>query len=190
MKKLITILSAGTLFSLAAYGQGTVLFQNFGGGLNAPNFLDDGTTKVSGPQYMAELFAGPTAASLSLIATTPFLSGAQAGYFLGGVQKIPTVRGGGTAFVMIGVWNFNAGSTLGEAQASGLANAWGASNRGVPFAVTTGNPNAIPPGVPTLLIGLNSFSMDVLIPEPPTLAFALLGAAVLVFRCGGRSGNR
>src|SRR6266403_5272017 len=119
MKKLIATTLACTALGLAAYAQGTVTFANVGGGVNAPVFLSDGTTKASGSQYMAALLAGPSATSLAQIATTPFLSGAQAGYFLGGTQTIPTVAGGGTAMVLIEVWNTTAGADFATAKASG-----------------------------------------------------------------------
>src|SRR5689334_7523810 len=87
------------LTSLTAHGQGTVWFANFdaGTGLNAPVFMDDGVTPLSGSSYTVALLAGPNDTSLQLIAKTNFLSGAQAGYFNGGAQSIPTVEGGSIA---------------------------------------------------------------------------------------------
>ncbi len=61
--------------------QGTIAFSNIGPGLNAPAYLSDGTTKLSGAQFMAELLAGTSASSLSPIATTGFFQGVGAGYF-------------------------------------------------------------------------------------------------------------
>lgn len=180
MKKLITVLSVSTLAAVAAYAQGTVVFANAGVGLNAPDFLDyGGTIKVSGAGYWAALLAGPAANSLSQIATTPYLSGGQAGYFMGGTQAIPSVAGGSPAYILIEAWNANF-LNFAQARASGLPGSWAWSNNGAPFTVTTGNVGS-PPTPPAALTGLTSFSFG--IPEPSTLALVGLGAAVvLVFR--------
>src|SRR5690349_15648573 len=70
MKRLsLTLLVAA--FSLTAHPQGTVLFDNIHvGAPNAPVFESDGVTKLSGPQFTAELFAGPSVNSLASIAMT------------------------------------------------------------------------------------------------------------------------
>jgi hypothetical protein len=181
MKKLIATSLVCTAFGLAAYAQGTVTFANIGGGVNAPVFLNDGTTKA-GAGYTAALLAGPNATSLTQIATTSLLSSSP-GYFLGGTQTIPTVAGGGTADILIEVYantysSFQLAKTAGMA---GAANAWGWSGNGTPFTVTVGNPNATPPGVPANLTGLTSFKLNTGVPEPSTFALAGLGAAALLF---------
>lgn len=181
MNKLVAVLFVCALGSLAADAQGTVNFQNIAPNLNVPVLLSDGTTKA-GVGYSAALLAGPTATSLSQIATTPLLTGAQAGYFLGGVQSIPTVPGGGTAFILIEVWNSAMYPSFAAAQVSPQANAWGWSNYGIPFAVNTGNPNAIPPGFPATLTGLTTFQMAVLIPEPSFIALSALSILILFAR--------
>jgi len=80
MKALLTIFIACSLLNAAA--QGTVVFNNIHDGIvNAPIYQSDAMTKLSGPQYMAELLAGPSASDLTHIATTSFLTGAEAGYF-------------------------------------------------------------------------------------------------------------
>jgi hypothetical protein len=182
MKKLITVLAVSMVAAWAACAQGTVRFANFGNGLNAPDFLDYGrTTLVPGPRYMAALLAGPAANRLSQIATTPYVSGAGAGYFAGGVQTIPGVAGGSPALILIEAWDTAAGSTFPLAQNSLSPGSWAWSNNGTPFSVTTGDPNASPPGLPATLTGLTSFSFNVT--EPSVLALAVLGAATtLVFR--------
>ena len=185
MKKLLTQVILYVLGTLTIWAQGTVNFQNIAVGLNAPVFLGDGVTKVSGPDYSAALLAGPSPISLSQIATTTFLSGSSAGYFLGGVQTIPTVSGGGTAFVLIEVWNSALFSTFPFAQSSNMPNAWGQSAL---FSVITGNPNATPPEVPAVLTGLSSISVGQPIPEPTTLALWVLAGLMLGLRLSrGRS---
>lgn len=179
MKKTLLTLSC-LVVGVVAYGQGTVNFANIAGAaVNAPIFQNDGTTRLAGAQYQVQLLAGPTADSLTAIATAPFQTGAGAGYFVGGTQVIPGVVGGGTAWIQILVWDTSAGATYAAALASGLDNVYGFSSV---FSVVTGNPSAEPPGTPALLTGLQSFSL-VVVPEPSTFALAGLGlAGLLLFR--------
>jgi len=176
MKKLIATTLLCTAAGLA-YAQGTVNFANIGVGLNAPVLLNDGTTKA-GNTYTAVLMAGPNATSLAQIATAT-VGATSAGYFLGGTQVIPTVPGGGTANILIDVYQTSLGS-FAAAQAANTANAWGQSTG---FTVKLGDPNATPPGVPAPLSGLTSITLNKggVVPEPSTFALAGLGAAALLF---------
>ena len=180
MKKLIATTLTSALLSVGAFAQGTINFQNVGPGLNVPVNFSDGVTKASGGTYTIALLAGASANSLSQIATTTF--SASAGYFLGGVQAIPTVAPGGTAFIEIEVWNTTAGATFAAAQTSGQGNAWAVSNGGTPFTVVTGGAGS-PPSSPAVLTGLTApFNLNA-VPEPSTFALAGLGAAaMLIFR--------
>jgi hypothetical protein len=182
MKKLIATTLACTAFGLATYAQGTVNFQNVAAGVNAPVLLSDGTKAGTG--YTAALLAGPTASSMAQIGTTPLLTGAQAGYFLGGVQTITTVAGGGTADFLIEVWNSASYSSFAAAQAAGTPNAFAWSNGGAALTVTTGNPTTTPAGLPASLTALGTTPIQLNgVPEPSTLALAGLGAvALLMFR--------
>jgi len=178
--------------SLTAHPQGTVLFDNINvGAPNAPVFESDGVTKLSGPQFTAELFAGPSANSLAFIAMTGFLTGNGAGYFLGGTQTINSVIPGTIAWVQVDVWNTASGSSFGQAQNSGLANSWWQSPV---FSVVTGNqftfgggftPPALLSGLGTSPVFLNS------VPEPSTVTLIGLGLAAvfrLVHRKSGHPG--
>jgi len=177
MKKLIAIAVTGGIAGGVIFAQGTVSFQNFYQPiLFAPDYLSDGTTKLSGPQYMAELLAGPSADTMTAIATTSFFSGGSAGYFNGGTQTLPNVLGGATAFAQVDIWNTMLGATFNSAKASGLPNAWAQS---AVFPVVTGNPFV--PSLPGVLTGLTPLSLNA-VPEPSTLALAALGAAFLRFR--------
>jgi len=154
---LLTVLSG-----VCGFAQGTVSFQNLRGDtnglivLNAPVYLSDGLTKASGPQFMAGLMAGPRADELSLITTTPFLTGAAAGYFSGSQISIPGVPPGGTAFIQVVAWNSSRYGTPFDAQASGLWDVFGASR---PFQVVTSDSSMMPPQIPALLTGLKSFTL-------------------------------
>ena len=169
-----TVVLNGVL-SGAAFAQGTVVFGNIGVGLDAPVYLSDGTTPLNGPQYMAELLAGPTASSLALIATTPFWTN---GYYFDGTQNINSVQGGGIAFIQVNVWNTAPGSTFDQAQASGFGNAWAQSTV---FSVQTGN-WGVPPTTPTILLGLTPLSLNAGHPMPAQLS-------ILKANVGTGSGN-
>jgi hypothetical protein len=86
------------------FAQGTIKFANLAAGVNAPVFMTDGITKLSGPEFSAVLLAGPTVDNLSVLAKTPFLKDTAAGYFSGGMQTIPTMPGGSVAFVQVQFW--------------------------------------------------------------------------------------
>jgi Immunoglobulin domain len=174
MKILMTSLLV-CFVTCSALAQGTVNFCNIspGGGVNAPVFLGDGTTKLTGPNYVAQLMAGPTPNTMQLVGQpVPFLTGGGAGYFNGGVVAIPNVPGGTTAYVVVFAWDSTLGGTTTgatEQQAfnyavAGHAYVWGAYQYTaygelVPFQVLTGDPSATPPGLPAPLTGLQSFSL-------------------------------
>lgn len=166
--------------SLVARPQGTVEFDNLHvGSPNAPVYESDGVTKLSGPQFMAELLGGPSANTLSSIATTAFLTGNAAGYFLGGTQSISGVRPGDTAWVRVDVWNTASGASFAQSQASGQPNSWWQSSI---FSVTTGS-QTVNPSTPGVLTGLGNSPVYLnAVPEPSTLALVGLGAAAMLFR--------
>jgi len=180
MKKTL-IVAALVLTTVAAYSQGLVNFANAGPGLNVPDYHSDGTTKLSGSQFQAELLGGASSTSLSPVsgAITPYLAGG-GGFFNGGSQAIPGVTPGGTAWILVRAWNTLNGATFALAQSSGALDAFGTSNGGVPFSVVTGGAGT-PAGPPATLVGLTSFSLNV--PEPTTFVLGGLGvASLLLFR--------
>lgn len=201
MKQLIAAMLMTGLAGGWAYSQGTVAFVNLSGsgGLNAPVFWIDGTTKLAGANWQAGLMAGPASTSLALIATTPFLTGAGAGYFNGGTISIPTVAGGATAYIDVTAWDTTlGGTTTGATSTQALAYAL-AGHPGVfgvtgydyttgafiPFPLTTGDPTASPPTSPAVL-PLQSVSLVWIVPEPSALSLAGLGLAALMLRGGRR----
>jgi len=57
----------------AVHAQGTVWFSNlFRPDVDAPVYESDRVTRLSGPQFQAELLAGPSELSMTSIATTGF----------------------------------------------------------------------------------------------------------------------
>jgi hypothetical protein len=147
------------LSPLAAQAQGTVQFRNFEAatGLNAPVFRNlsslQSSIPVSGTNFMAELLAGPSVTNMQSIAVTPFLSGAQAGYFDGGVQSIPGVPSGSNAYVAVHVWAARTGS-FATAQALDAGATWGLSST---FNITTATSNAPAALSPLRAFWLNPF---------------------------------
>lgn len=189
MKKLI-VTTLASLATVVAFAQGTINFVNLNGGagVNAPVFDGLNTTlRLAGATYQAGLFAGATSTSLTYIGNaTPFLTAGGAGYFNGGTTTLAGIPGASVVFLQVVAWDATlkgttTGATWAQAaafDAAGANDVWGRS--GI-FSVTTGDPNAVPPGLPANLVGMQSFRLSV--PEPSTFALAGLGAAALmIFR--------
>ncbi|MBI3414181.1 MAG: hypothetical protein HY043_02485 [Verrucomicrobia bacterium] len=153
---------AFAVLALSVRGQGTIQFANHVGGVvDAPVFGTDGATKLQGPAYSAQLYAGPSMDALMPVGeAAPFGSGIAAGYFraLNPAVVIPMVAPGAIAFCQVRVWDtakgtnydvaFDAGSAHGESEIVQL---------------TTGGAGT-PPSLPTPLLGLKSFQL-----VPPVL---------------------
>src|SRR4051812_22135132 len=121
--RLLTALLA--LGALASFAQGTVDFANIDSalGLDAPVYSDDASFKLSGPDWVAELFAGPTLNTMSSVATTGFLTGAASGYFNGGTVTIAKVKPGSKAWLMVRIFAIRLFS-FDNAVASQINNVW------------------------------------------------------------------
>ena len=173
--------------AVAASGQGQVFFSNLGhaalgGDPNAPVYMSDGVTKISGSQFMAELLAGPSMDNLASIAMTGFLTGNGAGYFNGLAVAIPTVPYGNTAWVQVDVWNTASGVTFGQAKSSGLPNSWWQSPV---FTASTSTPDGGVPLPPGYLTGLGTSPVYLnSVPEPSALVLVGCGLVVALFRKG------
>lgn len=168
------------VFAESAFAQGTINFANLVvvGGVrivDAPvRFFNDGL--VSGSAYVAQLYAGPTATSLlPLGVPAPFLSGANAGYFSGGIRTVDFVPPGQFVFVEVRAWWTE------QAPTYEVAGVRGASPG---MLIPTGGLNGSPPAD---MIGLQPFCIggiggDTCIPEPRTLALLFLGGVFLAAR--------
>ena len=172
----------------SSFGQATFGFFNYVDGvLDAPVFDSNGL-RLNGTDYVTMLYGGPTVDSLipayagsQIMAPVPFtyrpdLGG---GYFArGGAVEIDTVPGGGMAWLQVRAWDARLGATYEDVVALGIG---GYGESGL-FQKQGGNPDL---GVPTPsepLIGLQSFSLLEMIPEPNTFALVLLGFGLLFRR--------
>lgn len=209
MKKLILAAFALTC-AASVFAQGTVLFANrIGTTLQAPIYgvnpgapgvqvagnsptgipagtADYGTApKLDGTAYLAQLWGGPNATSLSAATGTSLLgfrTGAGAGFIVATSDAaiIAGVTTGSSAALQVRAWDTQGGTLMTWAAAEG-ANA----NRGMSAIF---NSEALGGGaVPAAnMIGFTSFNLvgaAAVTPEPSTFALAGLGAAaLLIFR--------
>jgi len=182
MKKLL-ILTATVVATIGALAQGTVNFSNGAAGVNSPIFGTDGTTRLAGTGWVAQLWAGSSATSLAPITpTATFGTGGSAGYFFGGSRTIPTVAGGLQAYFQVRVWEASAGATwdVASVRPGALVGGDTTGYRGPiigPYQTAALGSGANPP---PNLVGLQSFSLYV-VPEPATIALGALGLAGLLF---------
>ncbi len=137
---------------------GTIVFvnRNLGLGLNAPAFETDGTTALFGPNYVAQLYAGPAENQLAPVgAPVPFRTADGAGYFPSEDRSIPTVVPGGRAFVQIRAWRVSDGATYEAAEAAN-----GHVGAGNVVSVVTGNVGS-PPSLPATPTGWTRFNLQI-----------------------------
>jgi len=157
---------AALMVSIAAYGQGQFVFNNrVPPDINAKFQLADGTG-LSGTDYTVQLLggaAGTAVGSLSPLATTDFRTGAAVGYVNPLTVTVPGVAGGKDADILLRVFQ--------GAGTSGMQ--YGDFG---PFTVTVQEAPATPNN---LALGTNPFVVSA-IPEPATLALAVLGLGGLL----------
>jgi len=182
MKKLL-IAIAFMASAAVAMAQGTVTFQNRDTTqtppIDAPVFDVDGTTALSGAAYLAQLYYAPVGSSTFVSSgdAVIFRTGTRAGYVDNTVDLTRTLAGitaGGNAQIQVRAWLASGGATY-EA-------ALGKVPSGISSTITVATGGAgSPPGLPTALLGLQSFHLNP-VPEPTTIALGLLGAGALFLR--------
>ena len=142
-------------------GGGTVDFRNRLHSLSlsneAPVFDIDGVTPLSGEQYVAQLYAGP---SLELMRPagepSPFHTAFNAGFFVSRIVTLANIAPGDHAFTQVRAWESARGSSYEEARALG-----GKFGRSDVVELIAGGPLAPPP----TMVGLRSFSLQAGLPE-------------------------
>jgi len=178
MKKLILTVALGVACA-SAFAQGQLNFANFGAGANAPWYDTDGTTKLAGTAFQADLWWGPGTVtdSKTLTELGQPANFASSGYFLGGSRTINGQTG--TITGQVRVWDTADGSSYAAVLASGSPTARVGESALFSIALTQ------PPTTPNTLTGLNGQTLVLhgIIPEPSTFALAGLGfAGLLVLR--------
>ncbi len=182
MKKLVLFVGA-VMIALGANAQGVVTFRNFvPGELEQPIFAADGSTRLAGDQFQAELLAGASEGDLSPVSgsQTGFATGNGAGFFLGPDVSVDGIGVDEDAVLQVRAWDTQVGSSFSEAQSAGAG--FGTSGS---FTVTLGGEGGPPPPGgeappdPALMSGFESFS---LVPEPSVFALGLLGIGAVFFR--------
>jgi hypothetical protein len=161
--------TAGSVWSLTATL--SVSTNNVGGGnidfrnrflcqsalLNAQVYDIDAVTPLSGPAFLAQLYAGPSVQELRPAgAPIPFLTDSSAGFFGPAITTLPNVTPGSPAFAQARAWEAAKGDTYEETRA--LGGKFGKSDL---LQVTAGGA----PLVPGCLAGLKSFSLQAGLPQ-------------------------
>ena len=189
MKKILTIGLLGLAMVLNVKGQGQVDFRN--SNLTSPSgrfvYDIDGTTKIAGPNYVAQLYFSTTLnGSYTAVAdpVAPFRAvGAGDGYWNPGasfIRNLPGTVGNQNVFLLVRVWNLANGATYDLAKNASSGNISNPLATG--FAYTTGGDpgNGNPSTTAGAMSNFQGFNV-VPVPEPSTIALGILGAGSLLF---------
>src|SRR5436190_12711963 len=116
-----TLSIPATLAVATGFGGGVVIADNLNSPVDAPIFDVDGTTRLSGSDYWAQIYSGATSNSLHAVGSpVPFWTDDLAGYyFTSGATSIPDVPAGQVAYVQVRAWDHRFGETFEEARALG-----------------------------------------------------------------------
>ncbi|PYK97864.1 MAG: hypothetical protein DME18_15205 [Verrucomicrobia bacterium] len=197
MKKAILTLVCA-LAALSAMAQGTINFSNGTAGppaVNAPISDLNGTTLLSGAGFTAQLWAGPQGTAWDSLSawtpTSPFGTGASAGYFFGGSVVVGNVPGGSVASFQVRVWNSSAFPTWAAAWTAYQAgnptahvgvSGWNGAIGTLPTTTLTSAALASGAVTPPSMAGLTSFQLHQAVPEPSVLALGAIGALSFLLR--------
>jgi hypothetical protein len=126
--------------------------------IDAPIYDLDGVTRLEGPNFLAQLYAGATSNNLRAVgAPLPLRTGAAAGYLPAEGRIIPDVPAGQYVYGQIRVWEAAFGASYEEAAQSG-----GKFGKSQTLAVIY--QSQFPPPPPTPLVGLTSFQLEAGLP--------------------------
>ena len=192
MKTRLAVLFLSCLAWNNIYGQSSFTLQNrqISVGIDAPVF-DSRGVPLAGANYLAELYGGikPDLLVPAMTFGEPprvivtFLSGEFSGYFLGPSISIMSVPPNGWAWLQVRAWDARLGATYEEVATLSI----GGYGESPLFYAQGGDPFDQFP-VPRPLIGLQSFSLRAVVPEPSTWALLALGGLALAW--ASRHGRR
>jgi hypothetical protein len=195
MKKLLaTAMVAVTV--VGAWAQGTVNFANYFT-VSTPQILAitydvDGVTRLNNA-YAADLFYGAPGSDPSTWQSAGVVSvyrtGTAAGRLTPQEVALPGVPGGSVIEVQLRAWRLSDGASWQAALASASPSKPSVLSpvTAPSVVVRTGNPNAVPPGVPADLIDINTglalagHSLVQVVPEPSTILLGLAGLGGLLY---------
>jgi hypothetical protein len=145
------VLSRFAVVNISGAG-GSVSFSNVA--IRAQVTAEDTTTLLTGDNYLAQLYAGTSPASLQPVpGIVPFGTGGAAGFWRGGTRTIAALAPGSTATLQVRVWPTSAGATFEAARAAG-------SPVGLSQIITaTLGGVGLPPTLPVPLNGILPFSL-------------------------------
>lgn len=168
------------LATASTFAQSYFLLKNnwpYDWGPNAPVF-DWAGNRLRGPQWRVELYGGPASDSLSPAVDyrtreRTMIQFQSPGFFdstsASGHLVIGTVPRGDWAWLQVRVWSVELGATYEEALALGLG---GYGESPLFYALGT-DPGALQ--LPAPLLGLQSFTVRQIVPEPSTWALLTIG---------------
>lgn len=167
-----------------ASGQSSFSFRNFEPGLVDAPIFDPQGAPVTAPNYLGELWGGATSNSLAPLrdfynGNRQILAPYSPGYFISSSASlcVLSVHPYGWAWLQVRAWDARLGGAYEQVVALGVGG-YGESNL---LYLQGGNPWVLM--APPPLIGLQSFSLRPVVPEPNTGAFLLLGAPLLLWLC-------
>jgi len=179
-KSLISFVALNLAFAFDTFAQASFELsnRNIFYGVDAPVFDAKGVP-LEGMSYFAELWGGANPDSLMPLREAnnnlprwivPF---GMDGYFRGNVAflSVLDVHAGGSAWLQVRAWDAQLGNTYEEVMALGL----GGYGESPLFYADGSDPTLVPPVSPAPLIGLQSFSLRAVVPEPFTWALFALG---------------
>jgi hypothetical protein len=175
MKKTLLAMLAVAAMAASSYGQGTILFANGSGDIISLN----GVAATAANSVKAQLWYAPVGTTdvnlFQPLATLANVGTPLAGRFSAGTLTIPGIApAGGSVAAIIRAFN---GADWATSQGGNL----GRGQSGI-FTIDTGDPTTTPAGTPTSTAGLFG-PVNVIVPEPSSMALAGIGAAsLLLFR--------
>src|SRR5579872_1192961 len=160
-------LASSTVEPILAAPPGEVRFSNYAFGILDAPFFDNLGQRLSGTNYLAELYAGVDSDSLFGIGPAArFSTGPTAGYFDGGTVLLPAgVTGGGCgpAWVQVRAWAAAGGTTFEQATLGGY---WTGTSSTI-YLPYTGGCGAGVPNPPVFLQGLKYPGPPIIVQQPP-----------------------